>query len=99
MTSILFLIERIYCNQFRSNVLKKKKLFRHFFIIIIFFFAFLKCTINFDLFLKKMIVIAYVFRKLRPLKNVVRYMSKEFRVGEPFDRQQGKRTQTVLQSE
>ena len=43
--------------------------------------------------------IADLFAKLRTPKNVVRYLSKKSRFKGPFDRQHGKRIQTVLQSE
>ena len=46
-----------------------------------------------------MTLIADLFPKLRTPENVVRYMSKKCRFEEPFDRQHGKRVQTVLQSE
>ena len=46
-----------------------------------------------------MTLIADVFPKLRTLENVVRYMSKKSRSKGPFDRQHGKRVQTLLQSE
>ena len=43
--------------------------------------------------------IADLFAKLRTRKNVVRYMSKKSRFQGPFDRQHGKRVQTLLRSE
>ena len=46
-----------------------------------------------------MTLIADLFPKLRTPENVVRYMSKRSRFEGPFDRQLGKRVQTVLQSE
>ena len=46
MTGILFLIQRIYCNVFRSNYLKKKAFSK-------FFVAFWKSRFNFERFLKK----------------------------------------------
>ena len=46
-----------------------------------------------------MTLIADLFPKLRTPENVVRYMSKKSRFEGPFDRQHGKRFQTVLQSE
>ena len=46
-----------------------------------------------------MTLIADLFPKLRTPENVVRYMSKKSRFEGPFDRQHGKRVQTVLQSE
>ena len=39
---------------------------------------------------------AYLFLKLRTPENVVRYMSKKSRFKGPFDRQHGKRVQTLL---
>ena len=42
---------------------------------------------------------ADLFRKLRTPKNVVRYMSKKSGFKKPFDRQHGKRVQTLLRSE
>ena len=46
-----------------------------------------------------MALIADLFWKLRTPKNVVRYMSKKSRFKVPFDRQHGKRVQTLLRSE
>ena len=46
-----------------------------------------------------MTLIADLFPKLRTPKNVVRYMSKKSCFKRPFDRQHGKRIQTLLQSE
>ena len=46
-----------------------------------------------------MTLIAVFFFKLSTLKNVVRYMSKKSRFKRPFDREHGKRIQTLLQSE
>ena len=43
-----------------------------------------------------MTVIADFFRKIRNPENVVRYMSKKSRLAVPFDRQHGKRVQTLL---
>ena len=43
--------------------------------------------------------IADLFEKLRTPKNVVRNMSKKSRSKGPFDRQHGKRVQTLLRSE
>ena len=64
-----------------------------------FFLAFSKCTLNFEHFQTKMTLVAYLFPKLRTPKNVVRYMSKKSRFKVPFDRQHGKRVQTLLRSE
>ena len=46
-----------------------------------------------------MTFIAHLFPKLRTPKNVVRYLSKKSRLKGPFDRQHGKRVQTLLPSE
>ena len=46
-----------------------------------------------------MTFIADLFPKLRTPKNVLRYMSKKSRFNGPFDRQHGKRVQTLLRSE
>ena len=46
-----------------------------------------------------MTFIADLLPKLRTAKNVVRYLSKMSRFKGPFDRQHGKRVQTLLRSE
>ena len=46
-----------------------------------------------------MSLIADLFPKLRTRKNVVKYMSKKHRFKVPFDRQHGKRVQTLFPSE
>ena len=46
-----------------------------------------------------MTLIADLFPKLRTAKNVIRYMSKNSRFQGPFERQHGKRVQTLLRSE
>ena len=46
-----------------------------------------------------MTFIADLFPKLRTAKNVVRYLSKKSRFKGTFDRQHGKRVQTLLRSE
>ena len=46
-----------------------------------------------------MTFIADLFAKLRTPKNVVRYMYKKSRFKRPFDRQHGKRVQTLFRSE
>ena len=46
-----------------------------------------------------MSLIADFLPKLRTPKNVVRYMCKKSRFKGPFDRQHGKRVQTLLRSE
>ena len=46
-----------------------------------------------------MTLIADLFPKLRTPKNLVRYVSKKSRFKAPFDRQHGKRVQTLLRSD
>ena len=46
-----------------------------------------------------MTLIADLFPKLPTPKNVLRYMSKKSHFKGPFDKQHGKRDQTLLQSE
>ena len=46
-----------------------------------------------------MTLLADSFPKLRTPKKVVRYMSKKSSFKGPFDRQHGKRVQTLLRSE
>ena len=43
-----------------------------------------------------MTFIADLFPKLRTAKNVVRYLSKKSRFKGPFDRQYGKRVETLF---
>ena len=52
----------------------------------------------YKIFKKKMTLIADFFRKLRTPENVARYMSNKSRFKGTFDRQHGKRVQTVLRS-
>ena len=92
MTSILFLTENIWRNQFRSNYLKNEKLFLKYFL------DFRNLLEILNICNKKMSFIADLFAKLRTPKNVVRYMSKKSRSKGPFDRQHGKRVQTLLRS-
>ena len=92
MTSILFLTENIWRNQFGSNYLKNEKLFLNHFL----HFRNLHEILN--ICKKKMSFIADLFVKLRTTKNVVRYMSKKSHSKGPFGRQHGKRVQTLLRS-
>ena len=46
-----------------------------------------------------MTLIGDLFPKSRSPENVIRYMFKKSRFKGPFDRQHGKRVQTLLQSE
>ena len=93
MTTILFLTENIWRNQFGSNYLKNEKLFLNFFLHFGNRHEILKIR------QKKMTFIADSFAKLRTSKNVVRYLSKKSRFKGLFDRQHGKRVQTLLRSE
>ena len=93
MTSILFLTENIWRNQFGSNYLKNEKLFLNYLLD----FRNLHEILN--ICNKKMSFIVDLFAKLRTPKNVVRYMSKKSRSKGPFDRQHVKRVQTLLRSE
>ena len=93
MTSILFLTETIQRNQSGRNYLKNEKL------ILNFCFHFRNWHEILNIWEKKMTFIADLFAKLRTPKNVVRYLSKKSRFKGPFDRQHGKRVQTLLRSE
>ena len=64
-----------------------------------FFLPFSKFTLNFEHLQKKTTFIADLFPKLRTPKNVLKYMSKESCFKGLFDRQHGKRVQTLLRSE
>ena len=48
---------------------------------------------------KRMTFIAYLFLRLRPAKNVVRYMSKKFRFRLPFQKEHGKLVSTLFKFE
>ena len=63
-----------------------------------FFSSFLKCTLNFDRFQKKMTLIADVFLKILSPKKEIRSMSEKSRFRIPFHKQHVKREQTLLQS-
>ena len=58
--------------------------------------TFLKLRSNFENYENNMNVIAYVLTKIRTLKDVVRPMSKKFRFRRSFNKQHGKRSQTLL---
>ena len=60
--------------------------------------AFSEFALNLEHFEKKVTLIADFFSKLRTPENVARYMSKRSRFKGPFDRQHGKRIQTLLRS-
>ena len=93
MTSILFLIQTSQRNQLKWNYLENKKSFPDFFLNA----SNLVSVLN--IFKRKITLVAYIFPKLRTPKNVVRSMSKKSRFTEPFQKQDGKGTQTLLKSE
>ena len=93
MTSILFLTKTIERKQFRRIYLKNKKLFPNFFL------SFRNLHEILNICKNKTTLIADLFAKLRTPKNVVRYLSKKSRFKGLFDRQHGKRVQTLLESE
>ena len=70
MTSILFVIVRIWRNQFECNYLKSYRLFFN----ILFNFWKLQQILNISE--KKMTFVAYAFWKLQTLKGMVRQMFK-----------------------
>ena len=92
MTSIFFITENIWRNQFGSNYLKNEKLFRNFFL------HFRNRHEILNIFKKKMSFIADLLAKLRTPENVVRYISKKSRFKGPFDGQHGKQVRTLLRS-
>ena len=51
------------------------------------------------IFKKGMTLIAYLLLRLRPTKNVVRYMCKNYRFRLPFQKEHGKRVSTLFKSE
>ena len=77
----------------RTQLSQKQKAFSQFFL------PFSKSTLNFEHLQKKMTFMADLFPKLRTPKNVVRYLSKKSRFKGLFDKQHGKRVQTLLRSE
>ena len=52
-----------------------------------------------NIFKKRMTLIAYLFLRLPPAKNVVRYMSKKSRFRLPFQKEHGKRVSTRFKFE
>ena len=52
-----------------------------------------------NIFKKRMTLIRYLFLRLPPAKNVVRYMSKKSRFRLPFQKENGKRVSTLFKSE
>ena len=92
MTSILFLRETIYCNIFRCNYHRNKKLLPDFFL----YFRNLDSILN--IFKKKMTLIADAFLNLRTLKNLVRSFSKNSRFRGAFEKEHGKPAETLMKS-
>ena len=74
----------------QMQVSRKQKTFSQFFA------AFLKSSLNFEHFQKKMTLIAEVFPKLRSPKNKVRSMSIKSRFKGSFKKQHGKCAQTLF---
>ena len=64
-----------------------------------FFSAFSKSRVNFEHFQKKMTLIAYLYLKLRPAKNVVAYMCKKYRFRLPLREEYDKRVGTRFKFE
>ena len=52
-----------------------------------------------NIFKKKMTLIHYLFLRLRPAKNVVRYVCKKSRFRLPFQKEHSKRTSTLFKFE
>ena len=75
----------------QMHLSQKRKIFSEFFA------AFFESALNFEHFLKKMTLIAYVFPKLPTTKNVLRQMSKSSRFREPIDRRHSKRAEALIQ--
>ena len=73
----------------RTKLSQKQKLFSELFL------AFSKSTLNFEHFQKQMTVTADFFPKIRNPENMVRYMSKKSPFKGRFDREHGKRVQTL----
>ena len=93
LTSVLLLIETILCNPFRCNYLKNWKLFLEF----LMYFRNVGHILN--ILKKRMTLIAYLLLRLRPAKNVVRYMCKKSRSRLPFQKEHGKLVSTLLKFE
>ena len=63
-----------------------------------FFSAFFESPLNFELFLKKMTLIAYAFLKLPTTKDVLRSMFKNSRLTGRLDSRHGKQAEKLIQS-
>ena len=75
----------------QMHLSQKQKIFSQF------FFAFFESALNFELFRKKMTLIAYVFPKLPTTKNVLRQIFKSSCFREPVDRRHGKQAEALIQ--
>ena len=75
----------------QMHLSQKQKIFSEF------FSAFFKSALYFEIFQKKMTLIAYVFPKLTTTKNVLRQMSKSSRFREPDDWGHGKWAKALIQ--
>ena len=64
-----------------------------------YFSTFSKFRVNFEHFRKKMTLIAYLYQRLRPAKNVIAYMFKKYRFRLPFRGEYGKRVATLFKFE
>ena len=93
MTSILFLIDNIYCILFICNYLKNNKLFLNFYLY------FWNLDQILQILKKKMTLVANVFSKLRTSRNPVRQMSKKYRFRVTLEKEHFKWVQTMLKSE
>ena len=95
MASILLLImtNLMRSIQIQMRLFKKQQTFSDL------FSAFLEFRLNFKHFEKKMILIAYVFRKLQTAKYVARQISKKSRLKRRFSKGHGKRSQILFKSE
>ena len=86
LTSILFLIETVKCNQYRWNYLKKKNAFCQIFKI-------------WPISKKKITLISDLFLRLRSPKNVVRWTCKNFCFKLAFQKEHGKWVSGPLKSQ
>ena len=93
ITSIVFLIETIYCKIFRCNYLRNKRTFFEF------LFRFWSSRFNFEHFQKEDDCHSWCIFLLKTRKNVVREMSKKSHYRGPFHKSHGKRAETLLKSE
>ena len=106
---MLFVIAIIFCNQFKCNYLWNKKTFLNFCCISETYIKFRTLFLNFllhfwnlhqtlNILKNKMTFIAYVFSKLRTVKDAVRQMSKKNHFRTLLSSQHAKVCQTLLKS-